>query len=278
MQRIIAIACLALLAACGTAQPQTTLPSQTQTLQRQNGAPKILLDDEFTNPSLDNRLWFACYTWVNAGQRCTNGGNLELEWYEPHNVVLADGVLNLVAKSHPVTKTHPFTSGMIQTGGTASTPATFSFRYGYAEVRAQLPRGAGMWPAFWLVQANRQWPPEIDIMEWQGVQPTVDVVTAHWKDAQGNHQQSSTGVNTGVDLWRAYHTYGADWEPNAITWYFDDKPIKRFTRKRWIPDKPMIVILNLAIGGWQPGQLSPNPNDFPAAFAIDYVRIWDRKP
>ena len=166
---------------------------------------------------------------------------------------------------------------MMQTGGTASTPATFAFRYGYAEMRAKLPRGAGMWPAFWLVQANRQWPPEIDIMEWQGVQPKTDVVTTHWKDAHGNHQQSGTGVNTGIDLWQAYHTYAADWEPNAITWYFDGKPIKRFTQTRWIPDKPLIVIANLAIGGWRSGRPT-RPNNFPATFAIDYIRIWDRNP
>jgi beta-glucanase (GH16 family) len=167
---------------------------------------------------------------------------------------------------------------MIQTGGTASTKPTFSFRYGYAEIRAKLPKGAGMWPAFWLVQADRQWPPEIDIMEWQGVQPKVDVVTTHWKDTQGNHQQSGTGVNTGVDLWRAFHTYAVDWEPNAITWYFDGKPIKRFSEKRWIPNKPMIVIANLAIGGWEKGQHRPPASDFPATFAIDYIRIWNKKP
>jgi beta-glucanase (GH16 family) len=134
-----------------------------------------------------------------------------------------------------------------------------------------------MWPAFWLVPVN-QWPPEIDIMEWQGVGPRVDIVTVHWKDDQGRPQASSTGVDTGVNLWEAYHTYGADWEPDAITWYFDGKPIKRFAQKRLIPNVPMIVILNLAIGGWEPGQHSPQARDFPATFSIDYVRIWNRKP
>ena len=40
----------------------------------------------------------------------------------------------------------------------------------------------------------------------------------------------------------------------------------------------MVVIANLAIGGWEKGQLNPHANDFPATFAIDYIRIWNKKP
>jgi beta-glucanase (GH16 family) len=273
-----AIALLALAACSSAAHPSLGGLNPNAIRAPQAGTATMLLDEEFTTPKLNTNVWFTCYTWVNPGQRCTNGGNLELEWYEARNVTIANGIANLTADLHPQTKSHPYTSGMIQTGGTASSKSTFAFRYGYAEIRARLPKGAGMWPAFWLVQANRRWPPEIDIMEWQGVDPTTDVVTTHWKDAAGNHQQSSTGVNTGINLWQAYHTYAADWEPNAITWYFDGKPIKRFTEKRWIPDKPMVVIANLAIGGWEKGQLNPHASDFPATFAIDYIRIWNKKP
>ncbi len=273
-----AIAALALAACSSPANHSLSGSGLDPLLAPQTGTAKMILDEEFAAPKLDTNLWFTCYTWVNPGQRCTNGGNLELEWYEAGNVTIANGIANLTADSHPQTKSHSYISGMIQTGGTASTKSTFAFRYGYAEIRAKLPRGAGMWPAFWLVQANRQWPPEIDIMEWQGIEPTTDVVTTHWKDTNGTHQQSSTGVDTGVKLWQAYHTYAADWEPDAITWYFDGKPIKRFAEKRWIPDKPMVVIANLAIGGWENGQLNPHANDFPATFAIDYIRIWNKKP
>lgn len=278
MRYRIAAAALALaLSACNGARTVPGAPAPNAAAAPR-AAATLLLDDEFDGSALNRKLWFTCYTWVNPGQRCTNGGNLELEWYEPRNVTIAGGYLRLTATAHPSTRTHPYASGMIQSGGTLSTPATFAYRYGYAEIRAKLPRGPGMWPAFWLVQANRQWPPEIDMMEWQGVDPVTDVVTVHWKDARGKHRQSSTGVNTGVKLWQGFHTYGADWEPDAITWYFDGKPIKRFAEKQWIPDKPMVAILNLAIGGWEPGQHAPHAADFPATFAIDYVRIWNRKP
>ena len=172
-----AIAALALAACSSSAHASLGGLTPDPIFAPQSAGAKMLLDEEFDAPKLDTSVWFTCYSWVDPGQRCTNGGNLELEWYEARNVTLAGGIANLTAELHPGTNSHPFTSGMIQTGGTASTKATFAYRYGYAEIRAKLPKGAGMWPAFWLVQANRQWPPEIDIMEWQGVQPKTDVVT-----------------------------------------------------------------------------------------------------
>jgi beta-glucanase (GH16 family) len=164
---------------------------------------------------------------------------------------------------------------MISTGG-IDKPA-FSFLYGYAEARIKLPRGAGMWPAFWLIPSNFTWPPEIDIMEWQGVVPQQDLVTIHW-GASSSPQQYGTAVNTGTKLYAGYHVYGVDWEPSYVTWYFDGKPVMTFTNRSEIPHQPMFVILNLAIGGWYPGQLKPSPRSFPATMSVDYVRIWNKRP
>lgn len=222
-------------------------------------------------------MWSTCYPWASQKTGCTNGGNLELEWYLPGNVSLGDGHLNLTAKPQTAYAGHPYTSGMIATGGKPNTKATFSYLYGYAEARIKLPRGAGMWPAFWLVPANRTWPPEIDIMEWQGVTPKNDIVTIHWGSAKHPQQNGST-VDTGTDLWRGYHTYGLDWEPSRVVWYFDGKPVKTYTDSAHIPHQPMYVILNLAIGGWLPHQLDPKPKSFPATMSVDYVRIWNAKP
>jgi beta-glucanase (GH16 family) len=237
-------------------------------------APKMLLDDEFDKSSLDTKIWYRCYSWAQASKGCTNGGNLELEWYRSSHVTLAAGNLNLTATAQPQ-HGHPYTSGMVSTGGDPNGSSTFSYKYGYAEIRAKLPHGPGMWPAFWIVPSNRTWPPEIDFMEYQGIQPRIDYVTTHW--GKDNHQ-SSTAVDTGVDLSQGYHTYGCDWEPDRITWYFDGRVIKTFTERAGIPHQPMYVLLNLAIGGWVKGQLQPNPSDFPATFSIEYVRIWARKP
>ena len=52
-----------------------------------------------------------------------------------------------------------YRSGMVTTAG------HFEFTYGQVEFRALAPLGRGLWPALWLLPADRTWPPEIDVME-----------------------------------------------------------------------------------------------------------------
>ena len=223
----------------------------------------MLFDAEFAGNALDTNVWYTCYPQAKPGAGCTNNPGLELEWYEPHNVTVGGGMARLTALIQSVKPKHPYTSGMISTGGTPKSKATFAFQYGYIESRIKLPRGAGMWPAFWVIPANRTWPPEIDIMEWQGVAPRNDLVHVHY--GNWRHPKSwGTAVDTGVDLWNGFHVYAVDWEPSYVTWYFDGKPVLKYTDTANLPHLPMYVILNLAIGGWVTGQLNPSPASFPA--------------
>ena len=43
--------------------------------------------------------------------------------------------------------------------------ARLAFTYGFVEARLRFPAGRGLWPAFWLLPANKSWPPELDPME-----------------------------------------------------------------------------------------------------------------
>ncbi|WP_299684367.1 family 16 glycosylhydrolase [uncultured Tateyamaria sp.] len=52
--------------------------------------------------------------------------------------------------------------------GRITTVETWSQVYGWFEIDAQIPRGKGRWPAFWLNFAGPGWPPEIDIFEAYG--------------------------------------------------------------------------------------------------------------
>ncbi|MFX9684343.1 glycoside hydrolase family 16 protein, partial [Acinetobacter baumannii] len=65
-----------------------------------------------------------------------------------------------------------------------TTRGKFSFQYGRAEARIKLPRGQGIWPAFWMVgdRVNCDgWPAcgEIDIMENIGREPFTVHGTIH---------------------------------------------------------------------------------------------------
>ena len=52
--------------------------------------------------------------------------------------------------------------------GRITTVETWAQVYGWFEIEAQVPRGQGRWPAFWLNFAGPGWPPEIDIFEAYG--------------------------------------------------------------------------------------------------------------
>lgn len=144
-------------------------------------------------------------------------------------------------------------------------------------MRAKFPPGAGMWPGFWLLPADGSWPPEIDVMEWQGGTPTINYATIHWgKQRDGKHPQSGTAYDSKLDLSADFHVYGVDWQADSVTWYFDGKVIKKFTRVSVIPHKPMYILIDLAVGGWI--SFPDVKTHFPAPMLVDYVRVWPHKP
>jgi beta-glucanase (GH16 family) len=235
----------------------------------------VLFADEFEGPTLNLKKWYRCYPDADETVGCSNNPGQELEWYQPGNVIVSDGFLHLVAREQETKPKFPYTSGLISTGGRLK--PLFAFKYGYMEMRAKLPPGKGMWPAFWALPADGTWPPEIDVVEGQGETSSIDYLSVHWRDERTEDKEDETKYDTGTDLSTGFHTYGLDWESNTITWYFDRHPVKTFSKTALIPHKPMYVIVNLAVGGWISFP-DRNTTHFPAEMLVDYVRVWRRKP
>src|SRR5436305_1247315 len=57
--------------------------------------------DDFSGVALDPTKWTGCYWWQSA-LGCTNSGNGELQWYQPQNVVVGNGIARLIAKQETV--------------------------------------------------------------------------------------------------------------------------------------------------------------------------------
>lgn len=179
--------------------------------------------------------------------------------------VLRDGVLGLVAgrtprAALPRLRGFPYVSGMI------SSRASLVQQYGYFEIRARLPGGRGLWPAFWLLTPGA-WPPEIDAMEARGAPGYA--VHVHWRDGDA-HQSSGCDIPLadGADV---FHDFGVLWTPAAIAFYLDRAPVAWIRTKPGF-DRPMYMLANLAVGGW-----AGAPDDttaFPATFAIDRIAAW----
>jgi beta-glucanase (GH16 family) len=98
----------------------------------------------------------------------------------------------------------------------------------------------------------------------------------HYHYPNGTDNGGDNGKEwTGPDFSAGWHTFGVDWEPNAITWYVDGVERRTYTDTSNITSKPMFLLANLAVGGSWPG--SPDAStQFPALYQIDYIRVWQK--
>ena len=222
---------------------------------------KLTFDDEFNGHTLDLAKWTPADPWGNER-------NQELQAYVKDAFDVRDGFLHVNAEKRQAfyaDKHREYTSGMMSTHG------KFAQKYGRFEIRARVPKGKGMWPAFWLLPEPLDWPPEIDVLEILGHEPNKVYMTHHFGEPR--HHHSSGGSYVGPDFSADFHQFAVEWSSNSIVWFVDD--VERFRSEKNIPQTKMYMLVNLAIGGNWPG--APNEGThFPADFAVDYVRVYER--
>lgn len=89
-------------------------------------------------------------------------------WYDPSCIVKTGTQLHLHVKKNPRIFTLPDNNGgeykVRSPYGVGLISSVDYYEYGTFEIYAKLPKGRGLWPAFWLYDHN-DWPPEIDIFE-----------------------------------------------------------------------------------------------------------------
>lgn len=227
-----------------------------------------VFNDEFTGTVLNTSKWNYNYPWGTTHNHRAN--------MQPSQVVVSNGYLHLIAEARrsiwdpwgawidSLGKYVPFdyTSGAINSHGKAH------FTYGYFEARIKMPWQQSTWPAFWMLQEG--WPPEIDIMEVQGIR-TRYYYNYHY-GADWTQHKSFGGQYNGPDLSAAFHTYGCEWTPNELIFYFDDVQVARYWNPGAVAQAAnMYLILNLAVGGWAP---DPVASEYPALMQVDWVRVY----
>ncbi|MGG7308640.1 glycoside hydrolase family 16 protein [Curtobacterium sp. AB451] len=204
-------------------------------------------------------------------------GNGELQTYtDSRRNAALDGAGNLVITARREAD-GSYTSARLKTEGTTTA------QYGRIEARIRIPRGQGIWPAFWMLGADIGsvgWPAcgEIDVMENVGYEPAVVHGTVHGPGYSGAQGVSAAYRNpTGAAFADGFHVFGVDWRPDAVTWTVDGAAYRTVTRQDvganpWVFDKPFFVVLNVAVGGSWPG--SPDASTrFPQQMTVDWVRV-----
>ena len=243
------------------------------------GTWNLRFADEFDGSSVDKTRWHSCFWWATT--TCSIESNRELELYDPSGVSVGGGVLRLGAQRRDMvawnSSTYHYTAGMVMTGGRKGVSAPgFTFTYGYAEARVKVPKGRGLWPAFWLLPASYESRPEIDAMEILGDSTNVQHMNFHYRKRDG--ARGDAGLTwAGPDFSAGWHTFGVDWEPEAIVWYVDGVERWRFADPSVIPHEPMYLLANLAVGGSWPGPPDA-ATPFPSSYDIDYIPKEDRWP
>ena len=279
----LALLVLAPAVACG-ADTQTPAPRPTPGEQPAPGGTwQLVWSDEFDAPdgsAPDLSKW----VFDLGGD---GWGNNELQTYTDRreNSVVRNGQLVITARRETVAgsdgRRREYTSARLKTLG------TFSQAYGKFEARLQLPRGQGIWPAFWMLGddiATVGWPGcgEIDIMENIGKEPTVVHGTLHGPGYSGGQAIGAAFTHpAGRPFADDFHVFAVEWEPEVIRWYVDGTLYQTRTPRdlpsgaRWVFNHPHFLLLNLAVGGNWPG----NPDSstvFPQELVADWVRVYKR--
>jgi len=250
-------------------------------------SPSPVWRDEFDGPagaSFDRAKWVA-----DTGG--SGFGNQEREFYttRAENVALdGDGHLVITARVAPTSSAYECWYGRcLYTSTRLLTKGLFARAYGRFEARIRVPRGQGLWPAFWMLGADIDlvgWPQggEIDIMENIGREPAIAHGTLH-----GPGYSGAGGIGRADTLPHGayaddFHVFSVSWKPNEIRWFVDGREYHRMTPAdlprgtKWVFDHPFFLLLNVAVGGGWPGDPDASTT-FPQQMVVDYVRAY-REP
>ncbi|SDL36230.1 Por secretion system C-terminal sorting domain-containing protein [Catalinimonas alkaloidigena] len=243
---------------------------------------QLVWADEFDADTVDQTKWsFQLGDGTDVGLPA-GWGNNELEYYRAENATVADGMLTITAKQESF-EGYDYTSARLRTLGKGD------WTFGRMEMRAKLPVGQGIWPAFWMLPSDSPYggwaaSGEIDIMEYTGDEPNRAFGTLHYGGPWPNNVYSGNDFFlTEGTFPEAFHVFAIEWEYGAIRWYVDDSLYA--TQTDWYStagpypapfDVDFHIVLNLAVGGNLPG----NPDEstvFPQQYMIDYVRVYQKE-
>lgn len=234
--------------------------------------------DEFNGTSLDPAAWLA-----ESGDGCPGlcgWGNNEQQYYTPppNNLFFQDGKMIIEARAESFGGKN-YTSSRIKTQGKKT------FKYGRIDIRAILPKGSGIWPAFWLLPQDNVfggWPKsgEIDMMEVKGGEPAKTLGTLHYGPGPGSTYISRNYTLPTGNFNDQFHVFSLEWKQDQIKWYVDDNLFSTINKpdigaNNWPFNELFYFIINLAVGGNFPGPVDASTL-FPQWLIVDYLRVYQQ--
>ena len=248
---------------------------------------QLVWEDDFNGSSLDQSKWVHD---IGTGSQygMWGWGNGELQYYQPQNTTLNNGIAKIEVKEEPNGIIDSWSAISYFSSSKITTKGLFNFRYGKVEARIKTIDGQGFWPAFWMLPSNGSWPcdGEIDIMEQWGndyltnsTSGAAHLGTCPYSSSTHFYETSSSYISSGSYA-DDFHTYSVIWKEDTITWYVDEIELFSLNPSSYwsIPSQSAwpfnanewYLMINLAIT-----QAGPNSNTvFPNQMEIDYVRVY----
>ena len=148
--------------------------------------------------------------------------------------------------------------------------SNIAFLYGDFTFRIHTLSGSGLFPAIWMLPETGAVLPEVDIYECIGSFPTTIYGVHHFMNGGVKEREF---FDTDLPAATQEYTLSFHWDEQSLVWYLNGQPLQTFTEQ--VPDKPMYIIMNLAVGGsW--AQPPTEDTSFPSSFQVEVLEFSPR--
>ena len=181
----------------------------------------MVWSDEFDGSEVDTTKWTFQLGDGTDYFLPSGWGNAEQQWYTEDNATVAGGFLTITAREESVEPGFQYTSARLRSLRKGD------WTYGRLEMRAKMPLGKGLWPAFWMLPTDQVYggwaaSGEIDIVEYLGSDPEEIFGTIHYGGSWPNNTFSGTPYQLPSGTFADdFHEFAIEWEEGEIRWYVD---------------------------------------------------------
>ncbi len=218
----------------------------------------MLFDDEFAGP-LDLARWNTVLPWGSGGKDShVITDDASLNAFAPGAVTAAKGCVLQAAKGASLFGM-AWSSGMICSKQQFAPPL-------YVEVKAQLPKGAGLHSGIWLYGEAQ----EIDIVETLGLDPCTGYCTTHYGPGEKLYVEKQYRR---LDTSAQPINFGLTWTAANLVFYQNDVEVARIATPAG-QTVPMWLLVTLGVGGWGG---TPAPALTSAQLLVAHARVYQWK-